>query len=211
MDVPAAHVAGFKLENHHHACALFSSRDEEYAALSPFIREAIDGRERMIVLSDSDEFPEHRGQMSRRGIDVEAAEREGYLDLIGWNDAYLQEDRFDVDRMLGLVDRLCVQTAEVGFPRARFIGHMEWALLDRPGVDQLIDYECKVTDVLSKHQQPAVCVYDVTRFDAATVVDILRTHPIVIMNGVAQENPFFLPPAEFLASRRPHALEPAVA
>lgn len=210
MEIPVAHVAGFALESQHHACGLFSSRDEEYSALAPFIREAIEGRERMIILSDDGEFPDHRRQMSRRGIDVEAAERNGYLDLIGWNDAYLLDEHFDVNRMLSLVDRLCVQTTEVGYPRARFIGHMEWALLDRPGVDQLIDYECRVTDVLSKHRQPAVCVYDVTRFDAATVVDILRTHPIVIMNGVAQENPFFLPPAEFLASRRPDAREPAL-
>ncbi|MGQ0563316.1 MAG: hypothetical protein ACT443_15765 [Gemmatimonadota bacterium] len=29
-------------------------------------------------------------------------------------------------------------------------------------------------------------------------MDILRTHPMVIMGGVLQANPFFTPPDEFL-------------
>ena len=181
--------------------------------IAPFIQEAIDNGERTIVLGDPEELPAHRDHMARRGIDVGDAEQHGFLNLVDWNDAYLLDGHFDVDRMLGMVDTLCGQAADVGYPRGRFIGHMEWALLDRPGVDKVIEFECRVNDVLSTHGHPAVCVYDVSRFDAATIVDILRTHPIVIMNGVAQENPFFLPPAEFLAARRgrAEAMAPAVA
>jgi hypothetical protein len=29
-------------------------------------------------------------------------------------------------------------------------------------------------------------------------MDILRTHPMVILGGVLQQNPFFVPPEEFL-------------
>lgn len=211
MGIAAARVAGFTLDHHDHACALFSSRDEEYASLAPFISEAIDNGERTIILGDPEELPAHRGQMERRGIDVGTAEEGGFLNLVDWNDAYLKDGHFDVDRMLGMVDAICAESADVGFPRGRFIGHMEWALLDRPGVDKVIEFECRVNDVLSKHRHPAVCVYDVSRFDAATIVDILRTHPIVIMNGIAQENPFFMPPAEFLASRRAQGAELALA
>jgi hypothetical protein len=33
-------------------------------------------------------------------------------------------------------------------------------------------------------------------------MDILRTHPMVIIGGVLQENPFFVPPAQFLQELR---------
>jgi hypothetical protein len=33
-------------------------------------------------------------------------------------------------------------------------------------------------------------------------MDILRTHPMVILGGVLQKNPFFVPPAEFLLELR---------
>jgi len=195
-------VAGMTLDRWVHACALFSSRDEEYAVLVPFIQDSIGNREQMIVLGAADELSMHRDHMARRGVDVAEAERGGYLNLVGWEASYLLEGHFDVGRMLQMVDELCRQSIQVGFPRSRFIGHMEWALTDRPGTDGVIEYECLVNDVLDRHGHPAICVYDVTKFDAATIVDILRTHPVVITNGVAQENPFFLPPAEFIARRR---------
>ncbi len=33
-------------------------------------------------------------------------------------------------------------------------------------------------------------------------MDILRTHPMVIVGGVLQANPFFVPPDEFLRELR---------
>lgn len=33
-------------------------------------------------------------------------------------------------------------------------------------------------------------------------MDILRTHPVVLVGGILQENPFFLPPDEFLEELR---------
>jgi hypothetical protein len=33
-------------------------------------------------------------------------------------------------------------------------------------------------------------------------MDILRTHPQVIIGGILQENPFYVPPGEFLAELR---------
>lgn len=199
MTLAPATVAGLSLTAHVHACGLFSSREEEYTSIAPFIQEAIDNRERTIILGDPNELASHRQQIADRGIEVERAEAGGYLSVVDWDQAYLLDGHFDVQRMLGMVDTLCEQAKLSGFPRGPFIGHMEWALLGRPGSDQVIDFECRVNEVLLRHGHPAICVYDVTRFDAATIIDILRTHPLVIMNGVAQENPFYQPPAEFLA------------
>ena len=33
-------------------------------------------------------------------------------------------------------------------------------------------------------------------------MDIMRTHPMVIVGGILQENPFFVPPAEMLRELR---------
>ena len=40
------------------------------------------------------------------------------------------------------------------------------------------------------------------RFGAEVVMDIMRTHPMVIIGGILQENPFFVPPDEFLQELR---------
>jgi hypothetical protein len=46
-----------------------------------------------------------------------------------------------------------------------------------------------------------ICAYDVSRFDGSFIIDILRTHPLVLIGGLLQENPFFVAPSEFLKER----------
>ena len=82
---------------------------------------------------------------------------------------------------------------------------MEWALLDKPGVNDLLEYETRLNYVLPKYEDPVICSYDLSRFGAGVAVDILRTHPVVIVGGVLQENPFFIPPDQFLLELRERA------
>ena len=47
---------------------------------------------------------------------------------------------------------------------------------------------------------------DASLFDGDFIVDILRTHPLVYLGGMLQENPFFVPPSRFLAERDARAV-----
>ena len=80
----------------------------------------------------------------------------------------------------------------------RLMGNMEWALEYRPGVTDIIEYEAKLNYVLPKYPDPVVCVYDLNKHSGAVLMDILRTHPMVIIGGVLQENPLYVHPDEFL-------------
>jgi hypothetical protein len=75
-------------------------------------------------------------------------------------------------------------------------------LLDLPGVGDLIEYETLVNYVISKYEGSVICTYDLTKFGASVVMDALRTHPAVIIGGLLQENPFFVPPDELLQEIR---------
>jgi len=44
----------------------------------------------------------------------------------------------------------------------------------------------------------ALCNYDLSKFSASVAMDIMRTHPLVIIGGLLRENPFFVPPEQFL-------------
>jgi hypothetical protein len=45
-------------------------------------------------------------------------------------------------------------------------------------------------------------MYETAKFGGDIVMDIFRTHPTVVMNGVVYDNPFFVPPDEFLKELR---------
>jgi hypothetical protein len=54
--------------------------------------------------------------------------------------------------------------------------------------------------LVSDSQKPVTFVHSSThpgKFDEDTVIDIMRTHPMLIIGGVLQRNPFFVPPGEF--------------
>ena len=85
---------------------------------------------------------------------------------------------------------------------ARIWANMEWALLDFPGVHDILEYELRINDVLPNYDLATVCTYDLRRFSASLVMDVLRTHPLVILGGILQDNPFYVPPVEFLRELR---------
>src|SRR5437773_2534380 len=46
--------------------------------------------------------------------------------------------------MLVLIEEVLKGGARQGFPLTRSVSHMEWALEDRPGVDDLVEYEARL-------------------------------------------------------------------
>jgi hypothetical protein len=85
---------------------------------------------------------------------------------------------------------------------------MEWALVDKPGVGDLIEYETRLNYILPKYDDAVVCAYDLSKFSASVVMDVMRTHPVVIVGEVLQENPFFVPPDQLLLELRERGRSP---
>ena len=108
--------------------------------------------------------------------------------------------------MLALIQEVLNDGRSRGFPMTRLWANMEWALDDLPGVHDIVEYETRLNHILPNYSDVVVCTYDLSKFSASVVMDIMRTHPQVIVGGVLQENPFYVPPDEFLLelSQRPH-------
>jgi hypothetical protein len=189
-----------------HACAFFHGRDEEYELLLPFSKAAAEAGERLFQVVDKAHLPERRSRLAEAGIDVGEAERTGQLEIRPWEEAYLRGKRFDQDAMLELIQEVLKGGRARGFPMTRLWANMEWALDDLPGVHDIVEYETRLNHFLPNYDDVVVCTYDLSKFSAPVVMDIMRTHPQVIIGGMLQENPFYVPPEEFLAelSRRPH-------
>jgi hypothetical protein len=56
-----------------------------------------------------------------------------------------------------------------------------------------------------------ICTYQLGKFGGDTVIDIMRTHPMIIIGGLLHRNPFYVPPEEFLREvRRRRAMQPSL-
>jgi hypothetical protein len=158
MATPARQVrlAGTALGRSRHVCAFFNSKDEEYRVLLPFIKEGIEHGEKAFHVVKDSHRPEHRRRLQQTGIAVDTAERVGQLEIRRWEDAYLRDGRFDQGRMLALIEDVLRAGKAEGYPLTRLVANMEWALEDRPGVDDIVEYETRLNYVLPKYDD-AVC------------------------------------------------------
>src|SRR5712692_456437 len=202
----AVHFAGGSLGGQRHICAFFNSTDEEHRVLRSFIKDGFDRGDKAFHLVDPEQREEHLRRLAEAGINVHRAIDTGQLEVRRWQDAYLRGGHFDQNAMLALIEEVLQSAHTAGYPLTRLLAHMEWALLDKPGVDNLVEYETRLNYVLPKYDDPVVCTYDLSKFPASMVMDIMRTHPVVIIGGILQENPFFVPPDQFLLEmkeRRP--------
>ncbi len=149
-------LAGAALGRSRHVCAFFNTKDEEYRVLLPFVKEGIEQGDKAFHIVKDGHRPEHRRRLRQAGIPVDEAERTGQLEVRRWEDAYLREGRFDQDRMLALIEEVLQGGKAQGYPLTRLVANMEWALEDRPGVDDVVEYETRLNYVLPKYDD-AVC------------------------------------------------------
>lgn len=185
-----------------HICAFFDSREEEYRVLLPFIKEGLESGERAFHVVDPGRRDHHLSRLADGGIDVPEAERRDQFELRDWSQAHLRQGRFDPDSMLALALEAVEFARARGFRGTRFVSHMEWALTDGTGIEAVAEYEAKANFSVPAEGDPVVCVYDLRRWGGQALVDIIRTHPRIIIGGLLHENPFFVPPDEFLRELR---------
>jgi hypothetical protein len=194
--------AGSQLDQTRHVCAFFNSTDEEYRVLLPFIRDGFQCGHKAIHVVNPDQRLDHLRRLADGGIDAAEAQQSGQLDLRINSEVYLPDGRFDADRMISAFEQLASGNPGEGYPLSRICCRMDWTVKDQSHVDDVIEFESRVNDVWRRHEDAVICTYHLGQFRGDEVIDIMRTHPMVIIGGILQENPFFVPPSEFLGEFR---------
>jgi hypothetical protein len=131
-------------------------------------------------------------------LDIETPLRTGQLELLSSDTAYLAGGHFSTDRMLDFWEsNVSRAVGPSGFSFVRSVGEMTWALRDMPGVDQLVRYEARLNRFLPRYPQVILCLYDLERFtDGQILMEMLKTHPKVLMSGQVLENPWYVEPED---------------
>ncbi len=206
--VEPIHLAGAQLERQRHVCALFPDRDEEDSVLIPFFVEGLQRGEKIFYGVDPKRRSEHLERLRRGGIDVRHAEQTGQLEVRGWDEVYAPDGRFNVERILRFIDGILSAARASGFRGTRLVAHMEWAVEAIQGADEFLEYESRITRMLMGRPDPVVCIYDANKFAGHLVLDVVRTHPMNIVDGVLQEHPFFTMADELLREFREREKSP---
>jgi len=199
----AVEFAGRTLDRSRHICAFFNSADEERRVLRAFNKDGIDRGEKEVHLVETASRAEYLKGLEDAGIDVQQTMGTGQLEVLPWTDAYVRDHQFDQEAMLASVEHLIQSGAAAGYPLTRLVGHhMDWLFDDKPAVTNFLEYEARLNPLLARYNDAVICNYDLSKFGASVAMDIMRTHQLVIIGGLLQENPFYVPPEQFLDEMR---------
>ena len=191
--------AGGVLDPYRHVCAFVNSRDEEQRILDPFVSEGLARDEKMLYIVDPAERANLVHHLRHLGLDMPDLLGRRQCEVRTWSETYLRGGRLDHDAMLRLIDEIMGRSRS---PRIRLVADMGWAVEEQDFSDLLLEYEARANSVQPKHAHVVICVYDTAKFGSDVVIDVLRTHPMALIGGVLQVNPFFVPAAEFVEELR---------
>jgi hypothetical protein len=196
-------LAGSQLGAVRHVCAFFTNDDEEHRVLLPFIREGLSCGDKAVHVINPGARQQHLQRLAEAGIDSTAHQQSGQLQISDNTEVYLRDGRFDQDRMLAAFEEMAASARSAeGFPMSRIVCRMDWASGDQSRIDDVIEFESRVNDVWRRYDDAVICTYHLSKLSGDAVIDIMRTHPMVIIGGHLQQNPFFTPPEEFLSEFR---------
>lgn len=183
-----------------HICAFFSSADEEYRTLLPFIKDGLEAGEAAFHTVDPARANDHVNRHLEAGIDVDSYRRKGQLKLKSWDEVHLLGGKFDPEATSEVFGSARLSAIERGFSRTRFISHMGWSAARLSDVE-LLEYEAQANHEC-RDGLLSICVYDLALFRADLVIDVMRTHALVLVGGTLYENPFYVSPDDFLLELR---------
>jgi hypothetical protein len=196
-------LAGSQLGAVRHVCAFFANDDEEYRVLLPFIREGLSCGDKAVQVINPEARQEHLQRLAKACIDSTAPQQSGQLQILINTEVYLRDGRFDQDRMLAAFEEMAASARSAeGFPMSRIVCRMDWASRDQPCIQDVIEFESRVNDVWRRYDDAVICTYQLAQLSGDAVIDVMRTHPMVIIGGHLQQNPFFTQPEEFLGEFR---------
>jgi hypothetical protein len=186
-------LCGREIDRPVHICAFFTSREEEYETLIPYLKDGLDGGERVLNVLDEARLRDHHARLQAAGLPLD----DRRLMVSSSEETYLAGGYFDMARMVAFV-RDALVAAEAEGRSVRTAGWMDWMSSEAPGTERAVEYEARMNLLTPKFDCTFMCVYDLSKLRGETVADIMATHPYVVLRGQIRENPFYIPPEVYL-------------
>ncbi|NHN58862.1 MULTISPECIES: MEDS domain-containing protein [Halorussus] len=203
VDPPDDPVHGGGADNDHLA-SIYADRDEQFAAVVPFVRQGLERGERCLYIADENSREEVLVAFRARGVDVDAALDSGALSVHTPAETYRRTGEFERDAMVEFWEDTLARATEDGeYAGVRAAAEMTWALDDGTDPDLLVEYEAVLNTVFSGEEYVVLCQYNDERFPAEVVRDVIRTHPHVVSDCAVHHNSFYTPPEEYFGPDDP--------
>ena len=190
-------VTGIEAALGDHICGLYSNHAQRDQILLPFLEAGLAAGDKCICVVDGTDPHEVVTALGARA-DAAAVVANNQLEVIRAPDMYMRSGGFSADEVISSWKAAMSDVMYDG--RFDVVRAVEtWSRRDVvPDTDELMLLESEMNRFLPLFPQVVVCLYDIDRFGSGIIVDLLKTHPRMLIGGMLVENPYYTSPDELL-------------
>ena len=181
-----------------HMCLIYDNEEQRKKIISQFMATGITLGEQVGYFADTTTLQEVKAWMEEMGLNLPEEKEDGRFSIFRAESVYCPTGAFVPSEMLARLGDCYERAVNAGYAGARVSGEMSWALKGIPGSDRLMEYEALINTVSEIHPVTPICQYDARCFDGATLLNVLKVHPLMIVQGQIVRNPYYMGPRDFL-------------
>lgn len=184
-----------------HQCLVYEgSPSPHLSALSALIRQKLDENYRCLYLHSPAMVAGMRSYLFAAGIDVTKEILQGSLVLSSTN-AHLVDGRFNIDRMLRMLEAAVHQALHDGYQGLWATGDMSREFGPEKDFSKLLDYEWRLEELFQTHSAlSGICQYHTDTLPPEVMRHGLLTHPsLFISETLSRLNPHYVERKSFTA------------
>ncbi len=191
-------VGGLEADPGDHICGVFSGEEERDQILIPFLQAGLASGDKCICVIDGT-APGQIVSTLGPGGEAAALTAGKQLEVIGASEMYLRSGRFSAGEVIGVWKAAISDAMYAGqFDVVRAVE--TWSRRDViPDMNELLMLESEMNRYLPLYPQVVMCLYDIDQFGSGALVNLVMTHPRMLVGGMVIENPYYLTPDEMLA------------
>jgi hypothetical protein len=190
-------VNGLEAQVGDHICGLYAGESQRDQVVIPFLEAGLTAGDKCICVFDETDPAKIFKKLGHNVATSASAAPQ--LEVIRAADLYLRSGRFCADEIIGSWKAAIADAMYDG--RFDLVRAVEtWSRRDVvPDMHELLLLESEMNRYMPLYPQVVVCLYDIDRFGAGIIVNLLKTHPRMLVGGMLIENPYFTTPDELLA------------
>jgi PAS domain S-box-containing protein len=181
-----------------HLCSIYRDFEEQMEVIVPFFAAGLARGQRCLYLADRTSLSQIVPAFRARGVNIEEALASDQLLFLTTQESYLLDGRFDPERMIATLQKAEREARESGYSGLRATGEMSWILAGLPGSERLIEYESRLNDFFPGSHTVAICQYQEDLFPPDLLLQVIHSHPRVLLHAQLCPNPYYLPPQRLL-------------
>jgi MEDS: MEthanogen/methylotroph, DcmR Sensory domain len=180
-----------------HICSMHTSTERRDEVLVPYLRDGLLAGHKCVAAVTDPDFSDLQARLGSRA-EVGRWLDSGQLQLLGVDDRVTSPETSSVTKMIEFWESAQFPVADSGaYECVRVAAEADWWLPQVANLSQVLQFEAILNRLSERHAAMTLCMYDVRSLDGALMIDLISTHPKLVIDGVSVRNPAYLPPQPF--------------